>query len=461
MSTSSNRITVDGVTYDIADFKHPGGNIINYAKNTPDSTDTFNEFHYRSPLAKKLLRSLPVYRGDDDDADADTDTDTDNADLTQEQREMTADYREMRATLIDNGLFEPDYIHVYFRMMELLFYFALGTGLAAYNIYASKFSFLIFKSRSSWIQHECGHLSFTGNRHIDRVIQAFTMGFGNGISSSVWNSMHNKHHATPQKVKHDIDLDTTPLIAFFNRAFEYNLHGKATAKYMNRWWMRFQAWIFLPVVNGILIPLFWMFYLHPRKVLQHFNMARTMVSKLETGFELVCMATSHLVYPYIFSTYAQYGLLYSYFLGMVIIFWNCVYLFGHFTLSHSFTGVVPEDKHLLWFEYAIQHTVNISTNSALVTWIMGYLNFQIEHHLFPSMPQYKNALAAPYVRKFCKKWAKHLTYTEHSYFTAWRLMLSNLNQVGKHYYANGIDKRDHSDHGDHGDPTTEEHLHID
>jgi fatty acid desaturase len=459
-------MTVDGVTYDITDFKHPGGNIINYAKNTPDSTDTFNEFHYRSPLAKKLLRSLPVYRGDDADTDAD---------LTQEQREMTADYREMRATLIEKGLFEPDYIHVYFRMMELLFYFALGTGLAAYNIYASMISFIVFKTRCGWVQHECGHLSFTGNRHIDRAIQTFTMGFGGGTSSSVWNSMHQKHHATPQKVKYDIDLDTTPFVAFFNRAFEDNLNGKASARFMNRWWMRFQAWTFLPVVNGILVHLFWIYYLHPRKVLMRLNTARTIETKLDSGFELVCMATLHLVYPYIFSTYAQYGLVYSYFLGMVLNFWNFIYLFGHFSLSHSFTRVVPEDKHLLWFEYAIQHTVNISTNSALVTWIMGYLNFQIEHHLFPSMPQYKNALAAPYVREFCKKWAKHLTYTEHSYFTAWRLMLSNLNQVGKHYYANGIDNRDggdhgddhgdhgddHGDHGDHSDATTEEHLHID
>jgi hypothetical protein len=31
-----------------------------------------------------------------------------------------------------------------------------------------------------------------------------------------------------------------------------------------------------------------------------------------------------------------------------------------------------------------------------------------------------------------------LKYTEHSYKEAWWLMLSNLNQVGKHYYANGI-----------------------
>jgi hypothetical protein len=65
------------------------------------------------------------------------------------------------------------------------------------------------------------------------------------------------------------------------------------------------------------------------------------------------------------------------------------------------------------------------------------------------MPQYKNALAAPYVRRFCDKWSatdssnesscdSHLKYTEYSYVTAWRLMLSNLNQVGKHYYKNGI-----------------------
>jgi hypothetical protein len=58
------------------------------------------------------------------------------------------------------------------------------------------------------------------------------------------------------------------------------------------------------------------------------------------------------------------------------------------------------------------------------------------------MPQYKNAIAAPYVRRFCEKWSPDLTYVEHSYTQAWRLMLSNLNQVGKHYYENGIQEHD-------------------
>jgi fatty acid desaturase 2 (delta-6 desaturase) len=435
MDKSRDTITIDGTTYDITDFKHPGGNIINYAKNTPDATEIFNEFHHRSSKAKSVLRSLPHYN---DGPEPVPQQPSANIQLTARQQEMTADFREMRTNLVNHGCFEPDYIHVYFRMLELAFYFGMGTWLASYNIYASLLSFIAFKTRCGWVQHECGHLSFTGIRAIDRAIQTFTMGFGGGVSSSVWNSMHQKHHATPQKVKHDIDLDTTPLVAFFNTAFEDNTNGKKASRFMSRWWMRLQAWTFLPVVNGIFVHLFWSYYLHPRRVFHRLCSAKTREVYLETAFEAICMSASHIVIPMIFSISGGYGLLYSYFLFMVANFWNFVYLFGHFSLSHTYTGVIPEDKHLLWFEYALDHTVNISTKSALVTWIMGYLNFQIEHHLFPSMPQYKNGIAAPYVRRFCEKWSADLTYVEHSYIEAWWLMLSNLNRVGKHYYENGI-----------------------
>jgi acyl-CoA 6-desaturase (Delta-6 desaturase) len=429
-------ITIDGVTYDITEFKHPGGNIINYAKNTADSTEIFNEFHFRSSKAKKVLHSLPHYNDGPEKSGDDLHPEIQ---LTQRETDMTTDFREMRTTLIQQGCFEPDYIHVYFRLLELAFYFSVGTWMASYNIYLSVLSFIAFKTRCGWVQHECGHLSFTGIRRLDRAIQTITMCFGDGVSSSVWNTMHQKHHATPQKVKHDIDLDTTPFVAFFNRAFEENTNGKVASRFMNRWWMRLQAWTFLPIVNGIIVHLFWTYYLHPKKVVHRLCTTKTREQRVETTFEVLCMLFSHISIPFIISSYAGYGIIYSYFLLMVINFWNFIYLFGHFSLSHTFTDVIPEDKHLLWFEYALHHSVNISTKSQLVSWIMGYLNFQIEHHLFPSMPQYKNAVAAPYVRRFCEKWASELKYTEYSYCDAWRLMLSNLNQVGKHYYAHGIE----------------------
>ena len=454
-SMTKDTITIDGTTYDVSDFKHPGGNIINFVKNTPDSTDIFREFHSRSTKANQLLKSLPVVPSSEHEH---IENDNDVSRLTQRQQEMTADFREMRATMVAQGLFEPDYIHVYFRLLEIAFYFSMGAWLASYNIYASILSFIAYKTRCGWAMHECGHLSFTGIRYVDRAIQIFVMGFGGNASSSVWNSMHQKHHAAPQKIKHDIDLDTTPLVAFFDRAFEENTNGKIVARFMSRIWMRFQAWTFLPIVNGIIVHLFWVYYLHPKKVIR-----RLYEDKKSRGwaiYEIACMLASHIVIPYIFYTAenSRRQVLWSYFLLMIINFWGFVILFGHFSLSHSFTKVIPENKHLLWFEYAINHTVNISTKSALITWIMGYLNFQIEHHLFPSMPQYKNALAAPHVRRFCEKWSGpaadadtntnpdadtdtdvvYLKYIEYSYLTAWKLMLSNLNKVGKHYYENGI-----------------------
>jgi acyl-CoA 6-desaturase (Delta-6 desaturase) len=442
MNKDRDTITIDGTTYDITEFKHPGGNIINYAKNTSDATEIFNEFHYRSSKAKSVLRSLPHYN---DGPEPVPQQPAANIPLTPRQQEMTADFREMRTNLVNQGCFEPDYIHVYFRMLELAFYFSLGTWLASYNIYASLLSFIAFKTRCGWVQHECGHLSFTGVRTVDRAIQTLTMGFSGGVSSSVWNSMHQKHHATPQKVKHDIDLDTTPFVAFFNTAFEDNTNGKTASRFMSRWWMRLQAWTFLPVVNGIFVHLFWSYYLHPRKVFQRLCSAKTREVYTEAAFEAACMSASHIVIPLIFYNYGGYGLLYSYFLLMVANFWNFVYLFGHFSLSHTYTGVIPEDKHLLWFEYALDHTVNISTKSALVTWIMGYLNFQIEHHLFPSMPQYKNVIAAPYVRRFCEKWYVQgdyeLQYKELKYMDAWKHMFTNLNEVGKHYFNNENDNQ--------------------
>ena len=217
---------------------------------------------------------------------------------------------------------------------------------------------------------------------------------------------------------------------------------------MNRWWMRLQAWTFLPLVNGIFVHLFWTYYLHPKKVFHRLCSAKTREVHTETALEVICMSASHIVIPAIFYNTGDYGIFFSYFLLMIANFWNFIYLFGHFSLSHTYTGVIPSNMNILWFEYALGHTVNISTKSALVSWIMGYLNFQIEHHLFPSMPQYKNALAAPHVRRFCEKWAPNLKYTEHTYMESWRLMLSNLNEVGKHYYENGV-RRPSNEEGEH------------
>jgi fatty acid desaturase len=429
-------IRIDGNVYDVTNFKHPGGNIINLVGNE-DTTDRFNEYHFRSKKARSVLQSLPHVTDDEHNTkllSGDIEIPLDH-ELTHREKEMTNDYRDMRRTLINNGCFDADYMHVYFRLMEIMFYFGLGSVLASHNMYASMLAFIVFKTRCGWLQHEAGHNSLTGFPKIDRLIQTVTIGFGSGLSATFWNTMHYKHHAWPQRIKHDIDLDTTPFVALFKTAFEDNTHGKIASKYKNRWWLRFQAWLFVPVVNGILVHMFWTYYLHPKKVIQSgLNLYTT------KWIELFSMLAHHTAVPFIFWYYGGYSIISAYLMVIVCNMFTFMYMFGHFTLSHSTTGVTSESKSLLWFEYAIRHSVNISTKSAWISWIMGYLNFQIEHHLFPTMPQYKNAMAAPYVRAFCKKWNVpgdyDIQYKELTYFEAWKQMFTNLNEVGKHYFHN-------------------------
>ena len=59
---------------------------------------------------------------------------------------------------------------------------------------------------------------------------------------------------------------------------------------------------------------------------------------------------------------------------------------------------------------------------------LGGLNYQIEHHLFPSMPRQNLHQAQPLVRAFCHQ--QDLPYTETSLFGSYAQALRHLHAVG-------------------------------
>jgi fatty acid desaturase len=90
---------------------------------------------------------------------------------------------------------------------------------------------------------------------------------------------------------------------------------------------------------------------------------------------------------------------------------------------------VANDDNPNWVRYAIEHTVDISPDNDFVGWLMGYLNTQVIHHLFPSMPQFRGKEVSKELEVFCKKWKIH--YNKISYYQAWCNMFTNLNMVGE------------------------------
>jgi len=108
------------------------------------------------------------------------------------------------------------------------------------------------------------------------------------------------------------------------------------------------------------------------------------------------------------------------------------YIFTNFAVSHTHLPTVPkDDRTKTWVHYSCEHTMNVGLDNPLVTWWMSYLNYQIEHHLFPSMPQFRFAKkeVSGRVRELFEKHG--FQYLEMGYFDAVKVTLDNLDQVAK------------------------------
>ena len=67
------------------------------------------------------------------------------------------------------------------------------------------------------------------------------------------------------------------------------------------------------------------------------------------------------------------------------------------------------------------------TGGPVVTVALGGLNYQIEHHLFPSMPSQNLHRARPLVRRFCAQ--QDLPYAETTLIASYRQALTYLRSV--------------------------------
>ncbi len=356
-----------------------------------DASEPFREFHTRSSSAAKYMRSLPnrPYTGKP---------------LTDP---VVNDFVVLRNQLAEEGYFDPSIPHVVYRVAELLVMHAVGAWLIASGWWWAGIVMLgVAQGRCGWLMHEGGHYSLTGNTTIDRHLQMAIYGLGCGMSGGWWRNQHNKHHATPQKLGADVDLDTLPLVAF-HKAVAF-----MRPKFAPKLWLRFQGILFAPVIC-FLVAFGWQFFLHPRHIMR--KGLHMEAFYLLTRLAVVGYLMTQFGFGPVFGAYCAY------------VWIGGMYIFTNFAVSHTHLPVVPSDEHRDWVRYAAEHTMNVAP-SWWCNWWMSYLNFQIEHHLFPSMPQFRHPKVSPRVRALFEKHG--LAYMERSYTDAIRVTFANLHNVG-------------------------------
>jgi len=171
------------------------------------------------------------------------------------------------------------------------------------------------------------------------------------MSGSWWRYQHNKHHAMPQRIHHDVDMHSMPLFAFNTKVVE-------TDGWRVNFLVRYQKYLF-PILGTFLVVAVWKFFLNPRYAWR---------KKLYIDMFFMSLHYAAIIY-------LQISLIY-YFIGVWV---GSFYMISQFSLNHTHLPVAEEPKH--WVEYCLSHTADIEP-SWWCDWLMGYLNYQIVRMIF-------------------------------------------------------------------------------
>jgi len=140
-------------------------------------------------------------------------------------------------------------------------------------------------------------------------------------------------------------------------------------------------------------------------------------------------------------TFASFLLWSATFVPVMGVF-GCIklFFFVRFIESHWFVWVtqmnhlpmtIAKERNLDWVRMQLEGTCNVE-QSFFNDWFSGHLNFQIEHHLFPTMPRCNYHKIAPLVRSLC---AKHqLEYSEKTLYGAMADICTSLKESGEIWY---------------------------
>ncbi len=268
-------------------------------------------------------------------------------------------------------------------------------------------AFGILFTQVAFVAHEAAHKqifsSGPANERLARIL-------GNGIvgmSVSWWSTKHTRHHANPNRVGRDPDIDVDT-ISFLQE-------DAAKARGPLRWITARQGWLFFPLLTleGL--------NLH-RIAIQHV-FSRGKVERRGLEIALLAIRFAAILVPVF--VFLPLGMAFA-FMGVQLAVFG-VYMGASFAPNHKGMPVIAHDAKLDFFTKQVRTSRNIR-GGWWATWLMGGLNYQIEHHLFPNMARPHLAKAREIVREYCT--SLDVPYTETSLGRSYAIVIRYLNEVG-------------------------------
>jgi linoleoyl-CoA desaturase len=252
------------------------------------------------------------------------------------------------------------------------------------------------------VQHDGGHRAYSNHQWVNRIMASSLDLLGG--SSYVWARKHNSiHHSYANITGHDDDID----LGILGRL---SPHQK---------WLRFHRLqhFYLWALYGLL-PIKWQLYDDFRNVIVGkvggHRLARP------RGWDLLTFIGGKVVFfslalgiPSLLHPLWAVLLLYvatSFFQGVVL---SVVFQLAHCVEEATFPLPQPDTGRMeaAWAVHQLETTVDFARSSRLLSWFVGGLNFQIEHHLFPQVCHVHYPALSRLVEKTCREFG--LRYVAH------------------------------------------------
>lgn len=264
-------------------------------------------------------------------------------------------------------------------------------------------------SQYAFIGHELAHNQVFRSNRLNTALGLVVANLFAGLSYGFWLSKHNRHHGKPNMIESDPDINL--------RVIAFSTEQKYAKSSTERILTKNQGWLF-PIL--LLFTAFDLL-LDSVKSVTRTTGRGAHLRWIEGAMLLVRFATPVLVFAIFMElwmlpiAWLTYMLSFGWFMGST------------FAVNHIGMPLIEKDSRIGFLERQVLTSRNVKP-SWLKDSLMGGLNYQIEHHLFPSMSRPNLAKARPLIQQFCKE--NGIPYKEQGLLKAFAEVIAHMQKVG-------------------------------
>jgi len=323
-----------------------------------------------------------------------------------------SDFARLARRISDAGLLDRRPVYYTVRISVVVLLFAAGwtafalVGDSWWQIAVAVFLAVVF-AQVALLAHDLAHGQVSRSRRRSRIAGHLMGNLAIGLGYGWWADKHTRHHANPNHEDHDPDVSPKVLLWSDNQAKA----SRGLPRFIGRW----QAFLFFPLLTleGLNLHVSSLRSLL-RPTLKH----RRTEAVLLIGHDIAYLAAIFAVLPF----------------GKALVFLAVhqacfgVYMGCTFAPNHKGMPVLTAADRLDFLRRQVLTSRNVR-GGHLINTALGGLNYQIEHHLFPSMPTPNLRRAQPIVREYCE--SLDVSYLESGLISSWSQALRHLHEVGR------------------------------